>query len=157
MESMARDLRHPYIPSTTVLGDTYQRRLDITLFCSGITTLHSFFFFFSPLFSHCIFWCVLISLAGPDVPGEGTHLYIASIIPWTAPECWSDRKLAWVTKIALPYNLPSLYPPFTLLQRLTIHVILTGLPSLSGVLQSISTVCCVSSGGTIYVEDYKWY
>ena len=23
MESMARDLRHPYIPSTTVLGDTF--------------------------------------------------------------------------------------------------------------------------------------
>ena len=23
MESMARDMRHPYIPSTTVLGDMY--------------------------------------------------------------------------------------------------------------------------------------
>ena len=28
MESMARDMRHPYIPSTTVLGDNRQTYYD---------------------------------------------------------------------------------------------------------------------------------
>ena len=32
MESMARDLRHPYIPSTTVLGDS---AVELT-FCTGV-------------------------------------------------------------------------------------------------------------------------
>ena len=29
MESMARDMRHPYIPSTTVLGDIYVNILHL--------------------------------------------------------------------------------------------------------------------------------